>query len=40
MVKSDAENIMKMGLGDYLKKVQVFAMLRNLLGVPRFAAVV
>jgi hypothetical protein len=39
MVKSEAD-IMMAGLGDWLKKAEVFAMLRNLLGVLGFAAVV
>jgi hypothetical protein len=39
-VKSEEENIMKARLNDWLREVQVCALLRDLLGVPDFAAAV
>jgi hypothetical protein len=40
MVMSDVENIMKAQIRGLAMQVQVSALLRNLLGIPGFAAVV
>jgi hypothetical protein len=40
MAKLEEENIIKARLKDWLREVQVLALLRNLLGVPGFATVV
>jgi hypothetical protein len=40
MVKSEAENVMEAGFGGKIMEVRVSALLRDLLGVPNFAAAV